>query len=123
MPLYSMERQYIILSKGTRESCQREPSRQLAEGGARRALGRDGNRAQGTPEQNKAVVQGSIAFYGTYTVNEADKTLIRKYEIALIPNNDGNELKASVMAVVMTADRYDDQITSKWGGQRAVDRR
>src|SRR5437870_5365133 len=36
---------------------------------------------------------------------------------------DKNELKASVMAVVMTADRYDDQITSKWGGQRAVDRR
>ena len=68
-----MERQYIILSKGTRESCQREPSRQLAEGGERRALGRDGNRAQGTPEQNKAVVQGSIAFYGTY-IQETDSS-------------------------------------------------
>ena len=27
------------------------------------------NRAQGTPEENKAVVQGSIATFGTYTVD------------------------------------------------------
>jgi hypothetical protein len=31
------------------------------------------NRMQGTPEQNKAVVQGTIAFYGTYAVDEATK--------------------------------------------------
>jgi len=33
------------------------------------------------------------------------------------------ELKATVMAVVWTADEYDDKIVAKWGGQRAVDRR
>src|ERR1700676_1616612 len=26
------------------------------------------NRLQGTPDQNKAVAQGSVAYYGTYTV-------------------------------------------------------
>lgn len=36
------------------------------------------------------------ANFGTWSVNEADKTLIRKYEIALIPNNDTNELKQSI---------------------------
>jgi hypothetical protein len=36
------------------------------------------------------------ANFGTWSVNEADKTLIRKYEIALIPNNDKQELKESV---------------------------
>jgi hypothetical protein len=36
---------------------------------------------------------------------------------------DKEELKASVMAVVMTADRYDDQIVARWGGQRALDRK
>lgn len=36
------------------------------------------------------------ANFGTWSVNEADKTLIRKFEIALIPNNDKNETKASV---------------------------
>jgi hypothetical protein len=34
---------------------------------------------------------------------------------------DKNELKASIMAVVGTADRYDDQIVSRWGGKRASD--
>lgn len=34
---------------------------------------------------------------------------------------DKNELKASVMAVLMTADHYDDQIVSRWGGKRALD--
>ena len=33
------------------------------------------NRAQGTPEENKAVVQGSSATFGTYTVDETKKKL------------------------------------------------
>jgi hypothetical protein len=36
---------------------------------------------------------------------------------------DLEELKSSVLAVVYTADQSDDEITSRWGGQRAVDRR
>ncbi len=36
---------------------------------------------------------------------------------------DKEELKSSILAVVYTADQYDDQIIQKWGGQRAVDRR
>jgi hypothetical protein len=40
--------------------------------------------------------RGFGANFGNWSVNEADKTLIRKYEIALIPNNDRNETKASV---------------------------
>ena len=40
--------------------------------------------------------RGFGANFGTWSVNEADKSLIRKYEIALIPNNDRNETKASV---------------------------
>jgi type III secretion system-like peptide-binding chaperone len=35
---------------------------------------------------------------------------------------DKDELKASVMAVVLTADDYDDKIVSRWGGQRALDK-
>ncbi|HNS52824.1 MAG TPA: YbjN domain-containing protein [Anaerolineae bacterium] len=35
---------------------------------------------------------------------------------------DKAELKASVMAVVWTADQYDEQITQRWGGMREVDR-
>jgi hypothetical protein len=35
---------------------------------------------------------------------------------------DKEELKASVMAVIMTADQYDEKIVEKWGGQTARDR-
>jgi hypothetical protein len=33
------------------------------------------NRAQGTPEENKAIVQGSSSTFGTYTVDETKKNL------------------------------------------------
>ena len=36
------------------------------------------------------------AYFGTWSVNEADKTLIRQYEGALIPNEEGREIKSSV---------------------------
>lgn len=35
---------------------------------------------------------------------------------------DKEELKASILAVGYTADKYDDQIMGRWGGQRAIDR-
>ncbi|MDR7418839.1 MAG: YbjN domain-containing protein [Armatimonadota bacterium] len=35
---------------------------------------------------------------------------------------DKNELRTSMMAVLGTADQYDDQIVSRWGGKRAMDR-
>src|SRR3979490_1934093 len=44
------------------------------------------NRATGTAEENKAVVQGSIAYFGTYSVNEADKSLTMQLEGATFPN-------------------------------------
>lgn len=34
---------------------------------------------------------------------------------------DPNELQASVMAVLETADEYDDYIVARWGGCRALD--
>ena len=53
------------------------------------------NRAAGTPEENKAVVQGSIAFFGTLTVNEAEKTYTTHTEVCTFPNWVGIERKAS----------------------------
>jgi hypothetical protein len=53
-------------------------------------------RSEATVEEWATVARAFAANYGTWSVNEADKTLIRKYEIALIPNNDGTERIASV---------------------------
>jgi len=49
-----------------------------------------------TEAEFAAAARAFAANFGTWSVNEADKTLIRKYEIALIPNNDNQETKTSV---------------------------
>lgn len=49
------------------------------------------NRMQGTPDENKAVVQGSIAYFGTYAV--ADKVATMKVETSTFPNWTGGEQK------------------------------
>src|SRR5262249_354217 len=51
------------------------------------------NRLQGTPEENKAIVQGSISHFGTYAVNEADKTIVFHIQTSTFPNWDGAEQK------------------------------
>jgi hypothetical protein len=50
-------------------------------------------RTEGTPEEYKAVVQGSIAHFGRYTINEADKTITFHIETSTFPNWDGIEQK------------------------------
>jgi len=49
-----------------------------------------------TPAELKAALLGFGANAGTWSVNEADKTLTRRYESALIPNNEDSEQKSSV---------------------------
>jgi hypothetical protein len=44
------------------------------------------NREVGTPEENKAAVQGSIAYFGTYSVSETDKAIIYHIEGSTFPN-------------------------------------
>jgi len=51
------------------------------------------NREQGTPEENKATVEGSLGYSGTYSVS--DKTLIFKIEATTYPNAEGTEQKRS----------------------------
>jgi hypothetical protein len=49
------------------------------------------NRLQGTPDENKAAVHGSIATFGTYTVDEASKSFTVRFEASTYPNNTGTE--------------------------------
>ena len=44
------------------------------------------NRAAGSSEENKAVVVGSIAHFGTYTVDEADHSFTFHVECSTYPN-------------------------------------
>jgi Lipocalin-like domain len=47
------------------------------------------NRLAGTAEENKAILAGSLALFGTYTVDEAKKTLTFQIEASTFPNLEG----------------------------------
>jgi Lipocalin-like domain len=49
------------------------------------------NRTTGTPEENKAAVQGAISSFGTYSVDEANKTFTIRYQASSYPNLEGTE--------------------------------
>ena len=49
------------------------------------------DRLKGTPDENKAAVQGAIASFGTYTVNEANKSFTARFEGSSFPNFSGIE--------------------------------
>ncbi|OWW18461.1 lipocalin-like domain-containing protein [Noviherbaspirillum denitrificans] len=52
-----------------------------------------GNRNEGTNDEYKAVVQGSIAHFGKYEVNEADKSITFHIEASTFPNWNGIDQK------------------------------
>lgn len=54
------------------------------------------NRFDASAEQYKAAVQGFLANFGTWSVDEEDKTVTRHYEGAMLPNYEGTESKMSV---------------------------
>jgi hypothetical protein len=54
------------------------------------------NRLEGTPEENKSAVHGTTATFGTWSVDEASKTLTVRNEGGLFPNQAGTDSKRTV---------------------------
>jgi hypothetical protein len=54
------------------------------------------NRTTGTPEENKAAVAGSIAYYGTYDVDGGEKVVIMHVEASTFPNWVGSDQKGTL---------------------------
>jgi Lipocalin-like domain len=54
------------------------------------------NRSDAPAEQYKAAVQGFLANFGTWSVNEADRTIMRHYDGAMLPNYEGTDSKMSI---------------------------
>jgi Lipocalin-like domain len=57
------------------------------------------SRATGTADENKAVVTGSNAFFGSYALNEADKTLTLRIEGSTYPNLEGTTQKRTITSL------------------------
>ena len=60
-----------------------------------------------------AAALGFEANFGTWSVSETDKVLIRRLEGALIPNNEGSETRASI---ILTGDELKLVQTRRGGG-------
>jgi len=75
------------------------------------------NRTRATPEENKAIVQGSVAHFGTVSVNAADKTITFKIETSLFPKWDGTEQQRPF---TITGDELTYTVPSASGGGTAT---
>jgi hypothetical protein len=51
------------------------------------------NRVTSTPEESQKIVHGSLAYYGTFTLNEAEKSVTMQVEGATFPNWIGTSPK------------------------------
>jgi hypothetical protein len=63
------------------------------------------NRFTGTADENKAIVQGSIAFFGTYVIDEATHEIAITIKGSTFPNFDGTTQKR------LLSFRGDDEFT------------
>jgi hypothetical protein len=74
------------------------------------------SRLQGTANENQSAVHGAIAYFGTYTANEADHTINFHIERCTFPNWDGTDQKRSV---TITGDEMKYTNTAASGGGKA----
>jgi hypothetical protein len=73
------------------------------------------NRATGTSEENKAVVQGSISYFGTYSLNETDGTVTLHIERCSFPNWSGTDLKRIITSLTGEELKYTNPAASVGG--------
>jgi len=59
-----------------------------------------------TSEEAQTITAGTIAYYGTYTVDEANKTIAMKVETSTLPNQLGLDQKRVILALTADELRY-----------------
>jgi hypothetical protein len=64
------------------------------------------NRDKATAEEARAIVAGSIAYYGTYTVDESTKTIVPKVEGSTFPNMVGTDQSRVVTSITADEMRF-----------------
>jgi hypothetical protein len=78
---------------------------------------------KGTAEENKAILAGLISSFGTYTLNEVDKTLTTRVEGSSFPNIAGGEQKRIISALTKDELKYTNPTTVTGTKAEAVWRR
>ena len=78
------------------------------------------NRNTGTMEENKAVVQGNISYFGTYSVDEAEGTLTFHVERSSFPNWTGTDQKRLITSLTAQELKYTNPAASFGGTAELV---
>jgi len=78
------------------------------------------NRNTGTADENKAAVQGNIAYFGTYSINEADSTLTLHIERCSFPNWNGTDQKRLITSLTAQELKYTNPSASIGGAAELV---
>jgi len=71
-----------------------------------------GTADKGTAEETKAVLSGFVASFGTYTVDETEKTVITHVEGSVFPNLVGRDQKRSISTLTADELKYTNPTTS-----------
>src|SRR4029079_6742235 len=69
-----------------------------------------------TPQETKAVSDGSIAYYGTYTVDEATKVVTLTIDASTFPNQVGADNKRTITMISSNELKYQNTNPTS-GGQ------
>jgi Lipocalin-like domain len=77
------------------------------------------DRLTGTADENKAAIQGMISHFGTYSVDEAGKTVTFRIEASSFPNWDATSQKRAVTAITDEVLMYNNPTPSASGYVRA----
>jgi hypothetical protein len=70
------------------------------------------NRLKGTPEENMAAVHGTTANFGTWTIDEASKTITVRNAGGMFPNGAGEESKRIVSSATADELRLSTPLTA-----------
>ncbi|MBN3785874.1 lipocalin-like domain-containing protein [Burkholderia sp. Ac-20353] len=73
------------------------------------------NRLSGTAEENKAIVQGSIAYFGRYSIDENSAQMRIHYDGSTFPNWDGED-QVRLVAVSNDQLRITSPVSAVGGG-------
>jgi Lipocalin-like domain len=58
-----------------------------------------GNPMKATPDENQSIAEGSIAYLGTFTVDEMDRSIILSIETSTFPNQIGSTQKWTIASI------------------------
>jgi Lipocalin-like domain len=77
-------------------------------------------RLQATTDENSAAMKGSLAYFGTYSVNEADKTVSFHISASTFPNSEGEDLKRIITGLSVDELEYINPATTLGARVEAV---